>query len=74
MATPKKHKLLGKMLQVSAFKMAVFKGQSPRQLSDKKTKKIKQQVSKMLSEIDTAKRYQPFTSNASRRKARQVGA
>lgn len=74
MKSKQTHKSLGKMLRISTYKANIAKGIIPPFFPLHKVEKIKQQVKKMTQEIDTIKKYQPFTSKASTRKPRQVGA
>lgn len=70
----KTKKNLGHMLTISQLKMAVFNGHQPIGMSLQKINKIKTQVKKRLAEQASTRSYQPFTSKASRRKPKQVGA
>ena len=64
----------GQMLRISPYKERIAKGAVPQGMSHQKVARIQEQVAKLREQIEIAKRYVPFTSNASKRRARQVGA
>jgi hypothetical protein len=70
----KKTKTLGKMLNISPYKLSIANGFIPPGIKQEKLQKIKDQVAKRRLEQLAVKTYQPFTSKASRRKPTQVGA
>jgi hypothetical protein len=69
-----KQKNHGQMLTISPIKLAISKGHCPPGMNEKKINKIKEQVRLRLAHQQAIKTYQPFTSKASRRKPKQVGA
>ena len=64
----------GQMLRISSYKADIAKGIISPGTHPAKIAKICAQVAKMREQMEICKRYQPFTSNASKRRPRQVGA